>query len=128
MHAALIRRAQEAFGCQFCSIYGQTESNGPIAATAPDYDIADQTETVGRPLIQGEVQIADSLTEATVSVGTVGEIWARGCQIMTGYYQLAEATKAAIQPDGWLRTGDLGAMDSRGYPAPTPRSRADRTS
>lgn len=113
--AALIRRAQEAFGCQFCDIYGQTESNGPIAVTAPDDDIADQTETVGRPLIQVEVKIADPVTEATVSVGTVGEIWARGYQIMTGYYQLAEATKAAIRPDGWRRTGDLGAMDSRGY-------------
>jgi fatty-acyl-CoA synthase len=113
--AALIRRAQEAFGCQFCNIYGQTESNGPIAVTAPDDDIADQTETVGRPLIQVEVKIADPVTEATVSAGAIGEIWARGYQIMTGYYQLAEATKAAIRPDGWLRTGDLGAMDSRGY-------------
>jgi fatty-acyl-CoA synthase len=113
--ATLVRRAQEAFGCQFCNIYGQTESNGPIAVTAPDDDLADQTGTVGRPLIQVEVKIADPVTEATVPLETVGEIWARGYQIMTGYYRQAEATKSAIRPDGWLRTGDLGAMDSRGY-------------
>jgi len=113
--AALIRRAQETFGCQFCNIYGQTESNGPIALTAPDDEIADQTETVGRPLTQVEVKIADPVTEETVPVGTVGEIWARGYQIMTGYYRQPDATKAAIRPDGWLRTGDIGAMDARGY-------------
>ncbi len=113
--AALIRRAQQAFGCQFCNIYGQTESNGPIAVTAPDDNLDDQTGTVGRPLIQVEVKIADPVTEATVPIGTVGEIWARGYQTMTGYYRQAEATRAAIRPDGWLHTGDLGAMDSRGY-------------
>ncbi len=113
--AALIRRAQQAFGCQFCNIYGQTESNGPIAVTAPDDNLDDQTGTVGRPLIQVEVMIADPVTEATVPIGTVGEIWARGYQTMTGYYRQAEATRAAIRPDGWLHTGDLGAMDSRGY-------------
>ena len=113
--AALIRRAQAAFGCEFCNIYGQTESNGPIAVTAPDDEIADQTETVGRPLIQVEVKIVDPTTEETAPVGTVGEIWARGYQIMTGYYRQPAATKAAIRPDGWLRTGDLGTLDARGY-------------
>ena len=47
-------------------------------------------------------------------------VWVRGYQIMTGYYGQPEATRASIMPDGWLRTGDLGTMDS---PA-TSRSRA----
>jgi fatty-acyl-CoA synthase len=113
--AAMVRRAQSTFGCEFCIIFGLTESNGPIAITAPDDTVQDQTETVGRPLAHVEVKIADPISEEILAIDTVGEIWARGYQVMSGYYGQPEATKAAVRPDGWLRTGDLGTMDSRGY-------------
>jgi fatty-acyl-CoA synthase len=51
----------------------------------------------------------------TVSCGIVGEICTRGYLVMQGYLGDPDATRAAIDPDGWLHTGDLGSMDSRGY-------------
>lgn len=113
--AALVRRAQENLGCQFCIIFGQTESNGPITLTSPHDTVEDQTTTVGRPLPRVEVRIVDPVTEQVMAVESVGEIWVRGYQTMSGYYGQAEASLATIRPDGWLRTGDLGTMDARGY-------------
>ena len=54
-------------------------------------------------------------TGETVPCGTVGEICTRGYLVMQGYLGDPEATDAAIDPDGWLHTGDLGSMDERGY-------------
>jgi acyl-CoA synthetase (AMP-forming)/AMP-acid ligase II len=50
-----------------------------------------------------------------VGPDVVGEICTRGYHVMTGYFEAPEATAAAIDPDGWLHTGDLGSMDARGY-------------
>jgi len=113
--AALVRRAQEALGCQFCIIFGQTESNGPITLTSPDDSVEDQTSTVGRPLPHIEVKIVEPVSEVIVPIDKVGEIWVRGYQTMTGYFGQAEASAATLRADGWLRTGDLGSMDSRAY-------------
>jgi fatty-acyl-CoA synthase len=113
--AALVRRTQELLNCSICIIFGQTESNGPITVTGPDDLIEDQTETVGRPLPRVEVKVVDPITEVTVPLDTVGEVWVRGYQTMPGYLNLPEASKATVREDGWLRTGDLGTMDRRGY-------------
>ncbi|MCB1475759.1 MAG: AMP-binding protein [Rhodobiaceae bacterium] len=113
--AALVMRAQEAFGCGFSIMYGLTESNGPFLETSPADTIKDQTETVGQPAAHSEVRIVDPVTLETQPVDTVGEIWVRGFMTMKGYYGQPEATAAALTPDGWLRTGDLGTMDERGY-------------
>ena len=58
---------------------------------------------MGRPLPQVEVQIADPVTGETMPVGAVGEICARGYQVMTGYFDMPEETAAAIDGDGWLQ-------------------------
>ena len=113
--AALVLRATETFGNQFCIMYGQTESNGPFLETALDDTVEDQTQTVGRPAPHSEVKIVDPVTFETMPVNKVGEIWVRGFMTMTGYYGQPEASAAALMPDGWLRTGDLGTMDDRGY-------------
>jgi fatty-acyl-CoA synthase len=76
---------------------------------------ADRAETLGRPLPQTEVKITDTKTGETVPCGTVGEICTRGYLVMPGYLGDLAATRAAIDRDGWLHTGDLGSMDSRGY-------------
>ena len=49
-----------------------------------------------------------------VPLGDTGEIWVRGCAMFDGYLDDPEATAAAITPDGWFQTGDMGRMDSRG--------------
>ena len=47
--------------------------------------------------------------------GTPGEVVVRGPQVMAGYWQHAEDTWAVMTPDGFLRTGDIGVLDERGY-------------
>lgn len=113
--AALVKRVDEILRANVCIIFGQTESNGPITITAPTDSIDDQVNTVGRPLAQVEVKIVDPDNHETRPLDQIGEIWVRGYQTMTGYYGQPDATAAAITRDGWLRTGDLGTMDARGY-------------
>ena len=113
--AALVARSKKEFDCQFCIMYGQTESNGPFIETLPTDSDQLQSETIGIPTPHTEVKVVDVLTLQTVPVGTVGEFWVRGFLTMKGYYGQPEATKAALTEDGWLRTGDLGTMDENGY-------------
>jgi long-chain acyl-CoA synthetase len=87
--------------------YGMTEA-GPILA----YDgwATSKKGSCGKVVPRMELRI-DSADPAR----EVGEILARGDNLMTGYYKNEEATRAAFTPDGWLRTGDLGLIDADGY-------------
>jgi fatty-acyl-CoA synthase len=113
--ASLVRRTTELLGCGFSILFGQTETHGVISQTrvtdAPD----DQANTVGQPLPQLEVKIADPLTGEPAPIGEQGEICCRGYQNMIGYYELADETAACVDADGWLHMGDVGEMDERGY-------------
>jgi fatty-acyl-CoA synthase len=111
----LVRRVEAEFGVPFTLTFGQTESSCSITMTRPSDRADDRAETLGRPLPQTAVKIADVATGATVPYGTVGEICTRGYLVMDGYLGDPEATAAAIDADGWLHTGDLGSMDERGY-------------
>ena len=111
----LVRRVRENFGCGFQTVYGQTESSPILTQTALDDDECDLCETAGRPLPAIDLSIRDPKTDAAQPVNTVGEICARGYGVMIGYNENEAATKAAIDSEGWLRTGDLGTMDARGY-------------
>jgi len=71
--------------------------------------------TLGRALPNVQVEIRDPETGARLPAGAMGEMWFKGPQIMLGYYGREEETRAAITPDGWLRSGDLATMDERGY-------------
>ncbi|MGK5557831.1 AMP-binding protein [Actinomadura kijaniata] len=112
---ALVAEAERRFGARFSTVYGQTELSPVIAQTSPDDAPEDRAGTTGRPLPRVEVKIVDPATGETTPPGTPGEVCARGHQVMLGYLDLPEATAATIDPDGWLRTGDLGALDGRGY-------------
>jgi acyl-CoA synthetase (AMP-forming)/AMP-acid ligase II len=113
--AALVHRTKSAIGCAMTILFGQTEINGVVSQTRLDDTVEDQSETIGQPLPQVEVKIADPLTGAVQPLDVAGEICVRGYQTMHGYFGDDEATRATIGADGWLRTGDLGAMDERGY-------------
>ena len=80
-----------------------------------DDTLEDICNTAGRPIPQTAVSIRDVERNAVVPVGTVGEICVRGCSTMLGYHGDAAATRAAIDAESWLHTGDLGTMDERGY-------------
>jgi acyl-CoA synthetase (AMP-forming)/AMP-acid ligase II len=120
---ALVEEAERRFGARFSTVYGQTELSPVLTQTSPGDTPEDKRGTVGRPLWQAEVKIADPATGAVLPVGRTGEICARGHQVMIGYHDMPEATAAAIDGDGWLRTGDLGVMDERGYVRVTGRGK-----
>jgi fatty-acyl-CoA synthase len=111
----LNRRVREAFGCDFQTVYGQTESSPLLTQTQSDDALDDALHTVGQPLPWTEIAIRDPRTNAVQPVGAVGEICARSYSVMLKYNDNSEATAKAIDADGWLMTGDLGTMDARGY-------------
>ncbi|GAB2809571.1 AMP-binding protein [Actinoallomurus bryophytorum] len=112
--AALVEEAERRFGACFSAVYGQTELSPVLAQTGPSDAAEDRRDTGGRPLWQAEVKIVDS-SGAVVPVGGDGEICARGYQLMLEYFGMPEATALAVDPDGWLHTGDVGVLDERGY-------------
>jgi fatty-acyl-CoA synthase len=113
--ADLARDAEALLGVPVLTALTHTESGGVLAATTPSDVLADRLGGVGRPLPGTELKIVQRRTGTTVACGTVGEIWVRGYQVMLGYLDNPRSTAAAIDRDGWLHTGDLGAMDARGY-------------
>ncbi len=113
--AALVRQIESTLGVDFSVLFGQTEASCSMMKTRPGDGAEDKAETVGLPLPQTEVRIVDPGTGETVAPGVAGEICTRGYAVMYGYHDMPEATAAAIDEEGWLHTGDLGTMDSRGY-------------
>ncbi|HEX4110247.1 MAG TPA: AMP-binding protein [Solirubrobacteraceae bacterium] len=113
--AALVERTRRELGCGFTILFGQTEINGVVSQTRLDDSVLDQAETLGQPLPNVEVKIADPATGAVLPIGEAGEIMVRGYQNMQGYHGMPDATATAIERDGWLHTGDLATMDDRGF-------------
>lgn len=95
--------------------YGMTESTGVISICRPDDDAETISTTSGRAMEGVEVMCVDPATGKEVARGTEGEIWVRGYNVMQGYFDMPEATAETIDDDGWMRTGDIGVMDQRGY-------------
>ena len=110
----LVRRIEQTFGVPMAIIYAQTEASPGITITRLDDTREDRAHTVGRPLPLTEVKIVDA-AGTVVPPGVTGELCTRGYHVMTGYLDAPDATTAAIDPDGWLHTGDLASMDERGY-------------
>jgi acyl-CoA synthetase (AMP-forming)/AMP-acid ligase II len=114
-----LRQAMETFGCDFVQVFGQTESSAGLTALGPDIHrraIAGEAHLLlscGRPLLGTEIAVVDA-DDQPVKTGEVGEIIARGPQTMRGYWNLPDATAAALA-GGWLHTGDAGRSDEEGF-------------
>jgi len=101
-------------GSQVLHAWGLTETTGMgTAVTGEDYYA--RPTSCGLPAPITEILIVDPETLKALPVGTVGEIWVRGSNIMRCYLGDAEATDKALTPDGWFRSGDLGCVDKEGY-------------
>jgi fatty-acyl-CoA synthase len=96
-------------------VYGLTEASPGLTQTPRSASVAVRTQTVGAVLPDVEVRIVDPATGADVPTGADGELWARGYVVMKGYYNMPDATAAAIAADGWLRTGDQASIDAEGH-------------
>jgi fatty-acyl-CoA synthase len=111
----VMKRVVEEMGLKEIVIgYGQTESSSWITQTHPEDPLDLRVSTVGRPLPAVEVKVIDPVSGDEVPTGAVGEVCARGFN-MKGYYKMPAATAKAIDPQGWLHTGDLGSLDGHRY-------------
>ena len=113
--AALVERLERELNAPFMIVFGQTECSPVAAMTRPSDLLADKANTLGLPMPHVEVKIVDTETGEVLPHGQIGEFCTRGYHVMHEYYDMGEATAAAIDADGWLHMGDLCAMDSRGY-------------
>jgi len=110
----------ELFGPVLIQGYGMTETTSAITIlTAKDHQDAlrngdhDRLASCGRPCFDTEVKVVDE-AGGEVSTGEIGEIIARGPDVMMGYYKDSELTNATIR-GGWVHTGDMARADDSGY-------------
>jgi long-chain acyl-CoA synthetase len=103
---------QKATGCVLSEGYGMTEA-APVITTNP-LDGTGRIGTIGLPVPSTDVRIVDEQGKP-LPHGQVGEIQAKGPQVMKGYYNRPEETARTIVEDGWLCTGDIGMMSEDGF-------------
>ena len=108
-HVAETIRAR--FGLEVGEGYGLTEASPVVTASI---GLPWRPGSVGAPVEGIEVRLVDADGE-DVLVGDPGEIWIKGPNVFQGYWNDAEATRACIDPDGWLRTGDIALVDDEGF-------------
>jgi acyl-CoA synthetase (AMP-forming)/AMP-acid ligase II len=108
----------QVFQCEFCQVFGMTETSALACGLMPaDHQAAlagreELLRSAGRPALGTEIKIVEGGVE--VPRGQVGEVAVRGPQIMDGYWNLPEATQSSLV-DGWMMTGDAAYMDDEGY-------------
>ncbi len=95
--------------------YGMTETSPVSTQTSVDDPLDRRVGTVGRVHPHVEVKLVDPETGAVVPRGAAGELCTRGYSVMLGYWEAPQATATAIDPAGWMHTGDLASMDEDGY-------------
>jgi acyl-CoA synthetase (AMP-forming)/AMP-acid ligase II len=108
----LVARVQERLGCPVVVRYAMTESPS-ITGTEPGESPEVLFHTVGRPQTGVEVELRDERGRR-VPDGEVGRVDVRSAGAMRGYWRDPDATREAIDADGWLRSGDLGRLDPAG--------------
>ncbi len=114
MPVAKMEETEARFGCPLVELWGMTEIAG-VGTTSPLYGV-NKHGSIGIALPSVECRIAHVDTAAeTLPAGEVGEMMVRGPIVMSAYFGNEKATKATIEADGWLHTGDLAKMDEDGY-------------
>ncbi|HVW33933.1 MAG TPA: AMP-binding protein [Acidimicrobiia bacterium] len=111
---AVLDRALDAFGPVLVQTYGQAEAPLCITLLRPEDHTGTRAGSAGRPYTLVEVGVVGDDGEP-VATGETGEVVTRGQHVMAGYWRNPDATAAAIRPDGWLRTGDMGRLDEAGF-------------
>ncbi|MFY9931492.1 MAG: AMP-binding protein [Streptosporangiaceae bacterium] len=116
---AVLRRGLDRFGPVFTQLYGQAEAPLAITCLQPWEHTGDRLASAGKPYTFVEVQVRDTagrvLLPGESAPGEPGEVLTRGPHTMARYWRRPEATAQALEPDGWLHTGDIGRWDEAGY-------------
>jgi len=103
---------EKAFRCTVLEGYGLSETSPTAAFNHPNRER--KPGSIGTPIEGVQMRVVDP-NGAEVPQGEPGEIQIRGHNVMKGYWNQPDATKATITPDGWLNTGDIGRVDEDGY-------------
>lgn len=121
MSVEKLRRGITRLGAVFCQAYGQMEAPAAVAFMRPSEHLHngepapdEMLSACGRPYPLATVAIVDPLSNTIRETGETGEIRVKGDLLMKGYYRDPQRTADTIV-DGWLRTGDMGHLDSNGY-------------
>ncbi|PIU00710.1 MAG: long-chain-fatty-acid--CoA ligase [Bdellovibrionales bacterium CG10_big_fil_rev_8_21_14_0_10_45_34] len=112
LQGAVLKRWEDHTKSKLVEGYGLTEAS-PVVCCNP-IDGSDRPGTIGLPLPSTEVRICDDAGKE-LGIGEVGELWAKGPQVMKGYWNRQDETDNVLNSDGWLRTGDMATVDSDGF-------------
>lgn len=116
----ILRKALQTFpDVTFRQFYGMTEITASLSVLRPEHhsleaNAVKRLQSAGQPTYSVDVRIVDA-NDREVAQGEAGEIQCRTPALMKGYWNDEEQTRAAITPDGWMRTGDVGYMDDGGF-------------
>lgn len=111
LQIATAQRWKQITGVQICEGYGMTETS-PIATVNPVQNI--QLGTIGIPVGSTLCKVIDEAGNE-LPLGEAGELCVKGPQVMKGYWNNEEATREALDEQGWLRTGDIAIIQEDGY-------------
>ena len=112
VQAPVAQRWKSVTGCPLLEGYGLTEASGAVSVHPPT--ATEHSGTTGFPVPDTEIEIRDE-AGGCLPVGQVGQVFVRGPQVMAGYWQRPEETARVLGGDGFLATGDLGAITAEGY-------------
>jgi acyl-CoA synthetase (AMP-forming)/AMP-acid ligase II len=109
----LVKKIWEEFGALPGNGWGMTETTATVTSHVGE-DYLNRPDSAGPPVPISDLKIMSPDGERELPLGEVGELWAKGPQIVQGYWNKPEAT-AATFVDGWVRTGDLARLDEEGF-------------
>jgi len=112
VQASVARKWREVTGNTLLEAYGLTETS-PTVCINP-FDIESFNGSVGLPVSSTECCVKSDDGD-TLGVGETGELCVRGPQVMKGYWQRPEETRACLEPAGWFHTGDIARIDEQGF-------------
>lgn len=109
----LVRKIKSVFGALPGNGWGMTETSATVTHHASE-DYLNRPDSCGTPVAVSDIKIMNADGTRELPAGEVGELWAKGPQIVSGYWNNPEAT-AETFVDGWIKTGDLARIDEEGF-------------
>lgn len=109
----LVRKIREVFGALPGNGWGMTETMATVTSHSSE-DYLNRPDSCGPPVAVADIKIMSEDGTHELPVGQIGELWARGPMVVSGYWNNPEAT-AETFVDGWVRTGDLARVDEEGF-------------
>jgi len=111
VQGAVAKRWKEVTGNILTQAWGLTETSPAACINPPSEEF---NGSIGLPIPSTEIAIKDDAGR-DLQIGEIGEICVRGPQVTVGYWNNPDETAKVMLPEGWLRTGDIGRMDERGF-------------